>query len=73
MGATPQSLQDWFSVFLVMNRTFALQGARVISNNSSFRLKHPGVSDGSDGSDGTSYHLSENYTVSVAQATAGVA
>jgi len=34
-----------------------------ISNNSSFRLKHPGVPDGSDGSDGTSYPLTENYTL----------
>jgi len=40
-----------------------------ISNNSHFRQKHPGVLDGSDGSDGTSYPLTENYTVPVAQAT----
>ena len=40
-----------------------------ISNNSSFRQKHPGVRDGSDGSDGTSYPLTENYMVPVAQAT----
>jgi len=40
-----------------------------ISNNSSFHLKHPGVPDGSDGSDGTSYPLTENYTLPVAQAT----
>jgi len=40
-----------------------------ISNNPSFRLKHPGVPDGSDGSDGTSYPLTENYTLPVAQAT----
>jgi hypothetical protein len=33
-----------------------------ISNNSSFRLKHPGVPDGSDGSGGTLYHLMENQT-----------
>ena len=44
-----------------------------ISNNSSFRLKHPGVPDGSDGSDGTSYPLTENYTLPVAQATGRVA
>jgi len=37
-----------------------------ISNNASFRLKHLGVPDGSDGSDGTSYHLTENYTLPVA-------
>jgi len=42
---------------------------RCISNNSSFRQKHPGVPDGSDGSDGTSYPLTENYTLPVAQAT----
>jgi len=44
-----------------------------ISNNSSFRQKHPGVTDGSDGSDGTSYPLTENYTLPVAQATGRVA
>ena len=44
-----------------------------ISNNSSFRLKHPGVPDGSDGSDGTSYPLTENETRAVAQATGRVA
>jgi len=44
-----------------------------ISNNSSFRLKHPGVPDGSDGSDGTSYPLTENYTHPVAQAMGRVA
>ena len=37
-----------------------------ISNNSSFRQKHPGVLDGSDGSDGTPYPLTENYTLPVA-------
>jgi hypothetical protein len=40
-----------------------------ISNIPSFRLKHPGVPDGSDGSDGTLYPLTENYTLPVAQAT----
>jgi hypothetical protein len=44
-----------------------------ISNNRSFRLKHPGVPDGSDGSDGTSYPLTENYRLPVAQATGRVA
>jgi hypothetical protein len=43
------------------------------SNNPSFRLKHPGVPDGSDGSDGTSYALTENYTLPIAQATGRVA
>jgi len=37
-----------------------------ISNDPSFRQKHPGVPDGSDGSDGTSYPLTENYTLPVA-------
>ena len=45
----------------------------LISNNPSFRLKHPGVPDGSDGSDGTSIPLTENYTLPVAQATGRVA
>jgi hypothetical protein len=44
-----------------------------ISNNSSFRLKHPGVPDGSDGSGGISYPLTENKTRPVAQATVRVA
>ena len=41
-----------------------------ISNDHNFRLKHPGVPDGSDG---TSYAVTENYTLPVAQATARVA
>jgi len=44
-----------------------------VSNNYSFRLKHAGVPDGSDGSDGTSYPLTENYTWLVAQAMGYVA
>jgi len=44
-----------------------------ISNNPSFRLKHPGVPDGSDGSGGTSYPLTENQTRPVTQATGRVA
>jgi len=44
-----------------------------ISNNCSFRQKHPGVPDGSDGSDRTSYPLTENYMLPVAQATCRVA
>jgi len=43
-----------------------------ISNNTSFREKHRGVPDGSDGSDGTSFPLTENYTLPVAQATGHV-
>jgi len=45
----------------------------IISNNTSFRLKHPGVPDGSGGSDETSYSLTENYTLPIAQATGRVA
>jgi len=44
-----------------------------ISNNSNFRQKHLGVPDGSDGSDGTSYPLTENHTLPVAQAKVCVA
>jgi len=40
-----------------------------ISNDPNFRLKHLGVPHGSDGSDGTSYALTENYTLPVALAT----
>jgi len=47
--------------------------AGFISNNSSFGQKHLGVPDSSDGSDGTSYPLTENYTLPVAQAMGRVA
>jgi len=46
---------------------------RNISNDPNFRLKHPGVPEGSDGSDGTLYTLTENHSLPVAQATARVA
>jgi len=49
------------------------QLADTISNNSNFPQKHPGVPDGSEGSDRTSYTLTENYTLPVAQATGRVA
>jgi hypothetical protein len=58
-------MYNYFSVFGAIWTYF-------ISNNPSFRLKHPGVPDGSDGSDGTSYPLTENHTVPVAQATCRV-
>jgi len=45
----------------------------IISNNASFRLKHLGVPDGSDSSDGTSYPLTKNYKLPVAQGTGRVA
>jgi len=44
-----------------------------IRNNSSFRLKHPGVPEGSDGSDATLYPVTENQTRPVAEATGRVA
>jgi len=44
-----------------------------ISNNSSFRQKHPGVPDSSDGYDRTLYPLTENYTLPVAPATGRIA
>ena len=44
-----------------------------IRNNSSVHQKHPGVPDGSDGSEGTSYPLTENFTLPVAQATGRLA
>jgi len=44
-----------------------------ISNDPNFRLKHPGVPDCSDGSDGTSYAVTENYTLPVALAMGRVA
>jgi len=44
-----------------------------ISNDPRFRQKHPGVPDCSNGSDGTSYRLTENYTLPVTQATGRVA
>jgi len=44
-----------------------------ISNDPNFRLKHPGVPDGSDGSDGTSYALTEDYTLPFPQATGRIA
>ena len=44
-----------------------------ITDDTNFRLKHPGVPDGSDGSDGTSYALTENYMAPVTHATGCVA
>jgi hypothetical protein len=51
------------------NQTVAMRYITQISNNTSFRLKHPSVPDGSDGSDGTSYPLTENFMLPVAQVT----
>jgi hypothetical protein len=43
-----------------------------ISKKPNFRLKHPGVLNVSDGSEGAWYPLPENFTVPVAQATGRV-
>ena len=57
----------------MVNRVSELRTGGNVSNDPNFHLKHPGVPDGSDGSDGTSYALTENYTLCVAQATGCVA
>jgi hypothetical protein len=44
-----------------------------ISNNLGLGQKHPGVPDGSDGSDGTSHPLMENETLPIAQVMGCVA
>ena len=44
-----------------------------LCNQSSFQQEHPGVPDGSDCSDGTSYCVTENHTQPVAQATGRIA
>ena len=62
----------WIKRWLTKSRILCIEGNN-ISNNSSFRLKHPGVPDGSDGSGGTSYLLTDNQTRLVAQATGRVA
>jgi len=63
--------QNWRRLSVAM--LTATQQTKCISNDSSFRLKHPGVPDGSDGSGGTSYPLTENQTQRVAQATGRIA
>jgi len=45
----------------------------IIGNDPSFCLKPPGVPEGSDSSDGTSYPLTEHYMLPVAQATGRIA
>jgi len=80
--STSFSSSSPISLFLVHNSTIIAEHKVksslsvlpwYISNNSSFRQKHPGVLDGSDGSDGTSYPLTENYTKPVAEETGRVA
>ena len=46
-----------------------MAAVRCISNDLSFHQKHPGVPDGSDSCDGTSYSLTENYTIPITQVT----
>jgi hypothetical protein len=57
----------------MMNQRSMSRTKGIINNNPSFRLKHPGVPDGFNGSDGTSNPLKVNYTLPVAQATGCVA
>jgi len=45
----------------------------LISYNPSFCQKHPGIPDGSDGSDRTSHPLTENYTLPVPKVVGRVA
>jgi hypothetical protein len=46
---------------------------RIISNNPSFRLKHPGVLNSANGSGGTPYPLTENQVQPIAQVMGRVA
>jgi hypothetical protein len=61
--------KDWGDkIYTNVNKFFPL-----ISNKPSCHQEHPGVSDGPDGSDGTSYPLTENHTWQVALHTSLVA
>jgi len=68
-------LEKWIFHFMKTHKqldkynAICLSVPAYISNNSSFRLKNLGIPVGSEGSDGTSYHLTENYMLPVAQAT----
>jgi hypothetical protein len=66
-------IEDALHRFHTFKDVFLLGRALNISKNSSFRQKLPGVPDGSDGSDDTSYPLMENYTLPVTQATGRIA
>ena len=55
------------------NSTMELLERAYISNNPIFHQKLVGVADSSDSSDGTSYPLTENYMLPVAQVTRHVA
>ena len=53
--------------------TLTSRSVRIISNNSAFRQRHPGVLEGSDGSDRTLNPQTENYTLPVTQGTGRIA
>jgi hypothetical protein len=74
-NAVRQFVSFRFHFFLMksISSSQSLTSVYDISNDSGFRLKHLGVPDGSDGSGGTSYALTENQTRPVAQATGRVA
>jgi hypothetical protein len=57
----------WYDILSDLDDAVTL-AVNNISSNSIFRQKHPGVLDGTDGSDGTSYPLTENKMLSVTQA-----
>jgi len=69
IGPTWRSKRRAEKVFMTVNAIKTTS----ISKDPNFHLKHPGVPDGSDGSDGTSYALTENYMLPVAQATVRLA
>jgi len=69
---SPAKLEECVLLVIITNRTRG-SPTLYISNNSSFRLKHTGVPDGSDGSGGILYPLTENQTRPVAWATGRVA
>ena len=56
--------QNWF---------YGRWSAFIITNNPSLHKKHPGVLDGSDGSDRTSYPLTENYMIRITQVMGRIA
>jgi len=70
---TPSPAYTESSIHRVQHIASTAYSEYSISNNPSFLLKHPGVSDCSNSSDRTSYPLTENYSLPVAQATGRVA
>jgi len=67
-----QSFSQHMEMWIDQHWRHGLENIRIesISNNPSCRQKHPGVPVGSDGSDGTSYPLTEKYTLPIARASA---